>query len=62
MHHGGAGQLIDSGLVRVRLHGDLSRFLGRRLQAVEVGANAGPTDTLKHVIESLGVPHTETAA
>lgn len=40
-------------------HGELNDFLPADRRDVEFETIAGPTDTLKHLIESLGVPHTE---
>ena len=45
--------------VRFRFHGELNTFLAQTLRGREFVQAAGETDTLKHVIESLGVPHTE---
>src|SRR5436309_16060830 len=45
--------------VRFCFHGELRDFLMRRRTAAEFEHVAGETDTLKHVIEALGVPHTE---
>lgn len=42
-----------------RFHGDLNFFLPAARQNAEFVHTAGATDTIKHVIESLGVPHTE---
>jgi uncharacterized protein with PIN domain len=44
---------------RFSFEGDLSRFLLPSLRGREVGRSWPETDTLMHVIESLGVPHTE---
>ena len=44
---------------RFRFHGELNTFLAPPLRDREFEHVAGDTDTLKHVIESLGVPHTE---
>lgn len=46
-------------LVCFRFHGELNDFLPAERRDVEFEATAGATDTLKHLIESLGVPHTE---
>jgi len=40
-------------------HGELNDFLPADRRHVEFETTAGATDTLKHLIESLGVPHTE---
>ncbi len=45
--------------VTFRFHGELNDFLAPPLRNVAFEHLAGTTDTLKHVIESLGVPHTE---
>lgn len=45
--------------VRFRFHGELNDFLSRAKRNTHFEHLAGETDTLKHVIESLGVPHTE---
>jgi uncharacterized protein with PIN domain len=47
--------------VRVRFcfYGELNDFLLPLQRGTEFEHTAGTTDTLKHVIESLGVPHTE---
>ncbi|MCU1294317.1 MAG: hypothetical protein JWP08_3167 [Bryobacterales bacterium] len=45
--------------VRFRFHDELNDFLALPKRNVEFEQLAGVTDTLKHVIESLGVPHTE---
>jgi len=42
-----------------RFHGGLNDFLPAEKRNTEFKTMAGPTDTLKHLIESLGVPHTE---
>ena len=45
--------------VSLRFHGNLNFFLAPAHRETEFVHTAGPTDTVKHVIESLGVPHTE---
>ena len=45
--------------VRFRFHGELNDFLTLPRRNVEFEHPAGATDTVKHVIEALGVPHTE---
>jgi uncharacterized protein with PIN domain len=45
--------------VRFRFYGELNDFLPAERRDVEFETAAGTTDTLKHLIESLGVPHTE---
>jgi uncharacterized protein with PIN domain len=42
-----------------RFHGELNELLAPSRRDREFAQTAGGTDTLKHVIESLGVPHTE---
>jgi len=42
-----------------RFHGELNDFLPVERRDLEFDSMAGATDTLKHLIESLGVPHTE---
>jgi uncharacterized protein len=42
-----------------RFHGELNDFLPAERRGLEFETTAGATDTLKHLIESLGVPHTE---
>lgn len=48
-------------MARFRFHGELNTFLSPALRDREFTHDPGPTDTLKHAIESLGVPHTEVA-
>ncbi len=45
--------------MRLRFQGELNEFIPLDKRHVAFRHSAGPTDTLKHVIESLGVPHTE---
>ncbi|HLH05346.1 MAG TPA: Mut7-C RNAse domain-containing protein [Bryobacteraceae bacterium] len=45
--------------VRFRFHGELNDFLPADQRHRSFEHDAWPTDTIKHVIESLGVPHTE---
>jgi len=45
--------------VRFRFRGELNDFLPLSRRNIEFDHVAGATDTIKHVIESLGVPHTE---
>ena len=45
--------------LRFRFNGELNDFLPTAKRNVHFEHFAGKTDTLKHVIESLGVPHTE---
>ena len=45
--------------VTFRFYGELNDFLTTDKRDIEFESMAGSTDTLKHVIESLGVPHTE---
>jgi uncharacterized protein with PIN domain len=42
-----------------RFNGELNDFLSPARRNTEFQHAAGPTDTIKHVVESLGVPHTE---
>ncbi len=42
-----------------RFEGELNDFLAPGRRNVEFEHTAGTTDTVKHLIESLGVPHTE---
>ena len=44
-----------------RFHGELNDFLPAEKRDTEFETLAGATDTVKHLIESLGVPHTEVA-
>ena len=48
--------------VRLQFEGELNDFLPVEKQHVAFEHAAGNTDTLKHVIESLSVPHTEIGA
>jgi hypothetical protein len=48
--------------VRFRFHGELNDFLADTRRRRTFEHEVGVTDTLKHVIESLGVPHTEIGA
>jgi uncharacterized protein with PIN domain len=45
--------------VRFRFQGELNDFLTSSMRDRQFEHSAGTTDTLKHLIESLGVPHTE---
>lgn len=45
--------------VTFRFHGELNDFLKPANRNTAFDHVAGPTDTVKHVVESLGVPHTE---
>lgn len=45
--------------VSVRFHGELNDFLRPPKREVRFDQTAGATDTIKHVIESIGIPHTE---
>lgn len=45
--------------VTFRFHGDLSYFLSPSRREKEFEQAVGATDAAKHIIESLGVPHTE---
>ena len=48
--------------LRFRFYGELNDFLDREQRGLSFAYEAGATDTLKHIIESLGVPHTEVGA
>jgi hypothetical protein len=48
--------------VRFRFYGELNDFLPPPRRNAEFEHPVGTTDTLKHIIESLGVPHTEVGA
>jgi uncharacterized protein with PIN domain len=45
--------------VRFRFHGELNDFLAPSRRDQEFEHIARATDTIKHIVESLGVPHTE---
>jgi uncharacterized protein with PIN domain len=45
--------------VEFRFYGELNDFLPAARRNTQFDVSPGPTDTNKHVIESLGVPHTE---
>lgn len=45
--------------VHFRFHGELNDFLPPPRQNRDFEQVVGATDTIKHIIESLGVPHTE---
>jgi uncharacterized protein with PIN domain len=45
--------------VSFHFHGELNDFLPPAKRNAEFEHLTGPTDTIKHVVESLGVPHTE---
>lgn len=45
--------------VLFRFYGELNNFLKPPKRGIEFEHVAGETDTIKHVVESLGVPHTE---
>jgi len=51
--------VIGSVPVRFRFDGELNFFPGPERRNSEFTARIGPTDTVKHAIESLGIPHTE---
>ena len=44
---------------RFRFASDLHRFLKPAFRVPEFDHTVGATDTVKHLIESFGVPHTE---
>jgi uncharacterized protein with PIN domain len=50
---------VASLTVRFRFHGNLRELLAPARRHGKFDHPAGATDTVKHVIESLGVPHTE---
>jgi uncharacterized protein with PIN domain len=52
---------VNGPRVTFRFHGELNDFLPAAKRDIEFEQTAGSTDTIKHVIESLGVPHTEFA-
>jgi uncharacterized protein with PIN domain len=45
--------------VRFQLHGELNWFLEPARRNHEFTVRVGLTDTVKHAVESLGIPHTE---
>ncbi|MBV8571423.1 MAG: hypothetical protein JO319_12460 [Acidobacteriaceae bacterium] len=45
--------------VSFRFHGELNDFLSPQRRNTRFPHTAGETDTIKHIVESLGVPHTE---
>src|SRR5690242_1728540 len=53
---------VDGLRSQFRFHGELNDFLPSSQRNVAFEHPVGPTDTLKHIIESLGVPHTEVGA
>ena len=53
---------VDGRCVQFRFHGELNDFLPPPHRNVAFEHSVGSTDTLKHIIESLGVPHTEVGA
>jgi uncharacterized protein with PIN domain len=53
---------VDGLRLRFRFHGELNDFLPPPKRNTEFEHPVGPTDTLKHVIEALGVPHPEVGA
>jgi uncharacterized protein with PIN domain len=48
-------------LIHVRFGGDLNDFLSPDQRHTDISVVPGTTDTIKHIVESLGVPHTEIA-
>ena len=42
-----------------RFYEELNDFLAPRQRKRDVEADVAPTETVKHAIEALGVPHTE---
>jgi uncharacterized protein len=59
----GSAQTIDNTVIGIRIRlsfeGELNDFLPLEKRQVAFEHPAGRTDTLKHIIESLRVPHTE---
>jgi hypothetical protein len=53
---------VDGLRLQFHFHGELNDFLLPLQRNVTFEHPVGPTDTLKHIIESLGVPHTEVGA
>jgi hypothetical protein len=53
---------VDGLRLQFRFHRELNDFLPPPQRNVAFEHPVGPTDTLKHIIESLGVPHTEVGA
>ncbi|HEY1212436.1 MAG TPA: Mut7-C RNAse domain-containing protein [Bryobacteraceae bacterium] len=58
-HRGATILTVTDVPVWFRFHGELNDFLTANRRNIEFAHAAGSTDTIKHVIESLGVPHTE---
>lgn len=50
---------IVSHCVQFRFYGELNDFIAPTRRDTEFAHLVGTTDTIKHVLESLGVPHTE---
>jgi uncharacterized protein with PIN domain len=48
--------------VTFRFHGELDYFLPPEHRETQFEQPVGPTDTVKHVVESIGIPHTEIGA
>ena len=46
-------------IVTIRLHGDLRQFLKSKQQSQAISVKLAGTQSLKHIVESLHVPHTE---
>ena len=58
-HQSAKIQEVIGARVRFRFHTELNDFLALQKRDTEFEHVAGATDSIKHVIESLGVPHTE---
>jgi uncharacterized protein with PIN domain len=52
-------QAVPGLRIHVRFDGELNDFLPPERRNTEFEYLAGATDTVKHIVESLGVPHTE---
>lgn len=48
--------------VEVRIHAELNDFLSATRRGHVIGVDVGPGTTVKDLVESLGVPHTEVHA
>ena len=59
MFHQATIESVIGRRVSFRFHGELNDFLPPAKRNAEFEHLTGPTDTIKHVVESLGVPHTE---
>jgi uncharacterized protein len=54
-------QAVPGLSIHVRFEGELNDFLPPERRHTEFTYSPGATDTIKHIVESLGVPHTEIA-